>query len=81
MSRVTWTSPETRARGLRRARIASVVALGAFVAVGIASAVLLVDGAASLWLLLADLLCAFIAVRTILRLIAIDRALREPADE
>jgi hypothetical protein len=81
MTRVTSTSPDVRDRRLRRARAASVVALVAFVAVGIASAVLVADARGSLWLVLADALCAFIAVRTIVRLVAIDRALREGADD
>lgn len=78
--RMTWSTPEERDRGLRRARAASWVALGAFVLVGVASIVLLTAGRASLWLLLADLLCAFIAVRTTLRIRAINRALRDDAD-
>lgn len=77
---MTWSSPEQRDRGLRRARAASWVALAAFVLVGVASIALLAAGRASLWLLLADLLCAFIAVRTTLRIRAINGALREDAD-
>ena len=78
---MSWSSPAARERGLRRARIASWVAIVALVAVGIASVVLLTDGRASLWLLVADLLCAFIAIRTILRICAINRALREDAED
>lgn len=77
---MTWSTPEERDRGLRRARAASWVALAAFVLVGVASIVLLTAGRASLWLLLADLLCAFIAVQTTLRIRAINRALREDTD-
>lgn len=77
--RMTWSTPEERDRGLRRARAANWVGLGAFVLVGVASIVLLTDGRASLWLLLADLLCAFNAVRIIIRILAINRALRADA--
>lgn len=77
---MTWSTPEERDRGLRRGRAASSVALGALVLVGVASIVLLTDGRASLWLLLADLLCAFNAVRIITRIRAINRALRADAD-
>lgn len=71
---VTASSAEIRDRRLRRARVASFVALGALVAVGIASAVLVAHGLVSLWLVAADALGAVIAVRTIRRLVAIDRA-------
>ncbi len=77
---MTWSTPEERDRGLRRARAASSVALGALVLVGVASIVLLTDGRASLWLLLADLLCAFNAVRIVMRIRAINRTLRAAPD-
>lgn len=79
--RVTSTSPDVRDRRLRRARAASVVALVAFVGVGIASGVLVADGRGSLWLVLADALCAFVAVRTVVRVVAINRMLREGAED
>lgn len=76
---MTWSTPEERDRELRRALAASWVGLGAFALMGVASIVLLTDGRASLWMLLADLLCAFHAVRIVTRIRAINRALRAEA--
>jgi hypothetical protein len=69
--------PEEQVGRLRRARIISWITLGAFVVVAVVSVVLAARGGSNPLLLIADLLCVFIAVRTLMRLRAVNAALRE----
>jgi hypothetical protein len=71
------SDPEEQRGRLRRARVVSWITLGAFAVVAVVSAVLVARGGSTPLLLVADALCVFIVVRTVLRLRAVNAALRE----
>lgn len=71
------SDPEEQRGRLRRARVVSWITLGAFAVVAVVSVVLVARGGSTPLLLVADALCVFIVVRTVLRLRAVNAAIRE----
>lgn len=69
--------PEEQRARLVRARIVSWITLAAFAVVLVVSVVLVVRSGPTPLLLIADALCVFIAVRTVLRLRAVTAGLHE----